>query len=141
MKYLLDTNVVSEVRKQRPDARVRAWLEAVPIDSTYLSALVVGEIRLGIEQLRRRDPTRAAAHAVWLASLREGYADRILPVSADIAEEWARLSVPDPLPVVDGLLAATARVHGLTLVTRNTADVQRTGVALVNPFETGTGTV
>ena len=96
--------------------------------------LVVGEIRQGIERLRRRDPSQAAVFETWLATLRRDYADRILPVTVQIADEWGRLNVPDPVPAIDGLLAATARVHGLTLVTRNTADVARTGVALLNPF-------
>ena len=134
MSYLLDTNVLSEARKPAGDANVRAWLASVRGTELYLSVLVVGEIRQGIERLRRRDPPQAAVFEAWLATLRRDYADRILPVTADIAEEWGRLNVPDPLPAIDGLLAATARVHGLTLVTRNTADVARTGVALLNPF-------
>ncbi len=137
MSYLLDTNVVSEARKPRPDPGVQEWLAAVPLDTVYLSALGVGEIRLGIERLRRRDPARAASHETWLDTLHEAYADRILPVTAAIAEEWARLNVPDPLPVIDSLLAATARIHGLTLVTRNVVDFQRTGVTLLNPFRAG----
>lgn len=137
MSYLLDTNVLSEARKPQPNPGVREWLAGVPYDSLYLSALVLGEVRLGIERLRRRDPVQAAAHEAWLATVREGYANRIVPVTAAIAEEWARLNVPDPLPVIDGLLAATARTHGLTLVTRNVADFRRAGVALLNPFRSG----
>ncbi|HEX5415945.1 MAG TPA: type II toxin-antitoxin system VapC family toxin, partial [Chloroflexota bacterium] len=101
----------------------------------YLSVLVVGEIRQGIERLRRRDPAQAGVFDAWLSQLQREYADHILPVSAGVAEEWGRLNVPDRLPVVDGLLAATAKVHGLTLVTRNIADVARTGVPLLNPFD------
>jgi toxin FitB len=134
VSYLLDTNVLSEARNPAGDANVGAWLASVRGTELYLSVLVVGEIRQGIERLRRRDPLQAAVFAAWLATLRRDYADRILPVTADIAEEWGRLNVPDPLPAIDGLLAATAQVHGLTLVTRNTADVARTGVALLNPF-------
>ena len=134
MSYLLDTNVLSEARKPAGDANVRAWLASVRGAELYLSVLVVGEIRQGIERLRRRDLRQAAVFEAWLTSLRRDYADRILPVTADIAEEWGRLNVPDPVPAIDGLLAATARVHGLTLVTRNTADVARTGVTLLNPF-------
>lgn len=134
MSYLLDTNVLSEARKPAGDAHVRAWLASVRGAELYLSVLVVGEIRQGIERLRRRDPPQAAVFEAWLATLRRDYADRILPVTAEIAEEWGRLNVPDPVPAIDGLLAATARVHGLTLVMRNTADVARTGVALLNPF-------
>ena len=134
MSFLLDTNVLSEARKPAGDANVRAWLASVRGTELYLSVLVVGEIRQGIERLRRRDPPQAAVFEAWLATLRRDYADRILPVTAEIAEEWGRLNVPDPVAAIDGLLAATAHVHGLTLVTRNTADVARTGVALLNPF-------
>ncbi len=134
MTFLLDTNVLSEARKPAGDANVRAWLASVRGAELYLSVLVVGEIRQGIERLRRRDPPQAAVFEAWLATLRRDYADRILPVTVDIAEEWGRLNVPNPVPAIDGLLAATARVHGLTLVTRNIADLARTGVALLNPF-------
>ncbi len=99
----------------------------------FTSVLVVGEIRRGIESLRRRDVPSALALELWLAALTDGFADRILPVERTVAEEWGRLNVPDPLPTVDGLLAATARVHGLTLVTRNTRDVACTGVPRLDP--------
>ena len=134
MSFLLDTDVLWEVRKPAGDANVRAWLASVRGAELYLSVLVVGEIRQGIEGLRRRDQPQAAVFEAWLATLRRYYADRILPVTTEIAEAWGRLNVPVPVPAIDGLLAATARVHGLTLVTRNTADVARTGVALLNPF-------
>ncbi len=134
MSFLLDTNVLSEVRKPAGDANVRSWLASVRGTDLYLSVLGVGEIRQGIERLRRRDPAQAAVYEAWLATLRRDYADRILLVTADIAEAWGRLNVPDPVPVVDGLLAATAQVRDLTLVTRNTADLARTGVRLLNPF-------
>ena len=134
MSYLLDTNVVSEVRKPRANPHVRAWFAFVPGESLYLSVLTVGEIRRGIERLRRRDPAQAAVFEAWLASLRQHYADRLLPVTSEIADEWGRLNIPDPLPTIDGLLAATARVRGLVLVTRNTADLARTGVRLLNAF-------
>jgi len=132
--YLLDTNVVSEVRKPQADPHVRAWFASVASDSLYLSVLTVGEIRRGVERLRRRDPAQAAIFETWLARLRREYADRLLPVTAEIAEEWGRLNVPDPIPTIDGLLAATARVRGLVLVTRNTADLVRTGVRVLDPF-------
>ena len=134
MSYLLDTNIVSEVRKARANQHVRAWFASVPGQSLYLSVLTVGEIRRGIERLRRHDPAQAAVFETWLATLRQRYADRLLPVTSEIAEEWGRLNVPDPLPTVDGLLAATARVHGLVLVTRNTAELARTGIRLLDPF-------
>ena len=95
---------------------------------------MIGEIRRGVENVRRRDPDSAAALDSWLARLVEAHRDRILSVDRAIAEEWGRMNAPDPLPVVDGLLAATAKVVGLTLVTRNVADVERTGVELLDPF-------
>jgi hypothetical protein len=100
-----------------------------------LSVLVVGEIRRGIERLRRRDPAQTAIYEAWLSRLRQDYTDRIIPITPEIAEEWGRLNVPDPVPTVEGLMAATAKVRGLTFVTRNTADLIRTGVPLLNPFE------
>jgi predicted nucleic acid-binding protein len=132
--YLLDTNVVSEARKPDGNPYVRSWLATVRGDELYLSVLVLGEIRQGVERLRRRDPQQAGVYEAWLATLRRDYADRIVPVDADIAEAWGRLNVPDSRPVIDGLLAATARVRDLILVSRNTADLARTGVRLLNPF-------
>lgn len=134
MKYLLDTNVLSEVRKPRGDERVRRWISSAPVSDLYLSVLVVGEIRRGVERLKRRDPEGARVYEAWLDTVLNDYADRILPVDAEVAEEWGRMSVPDPVPIVDGLMAATAKVRGMTFVTRNTADVERTGVRLLNPF-------
>ena len=135
VSFLLDTNVISEARRPRGDANVKAWLASVPADNLYLSVLVVGEIRGGIERLRRRDPVQADAYEGWLATLRRDYADRLLPVTAEVADEWRRMNVSDPVPVVDGLMAATAKVKCLTLVTRNTADIERSGVRILNPFE------
>ncbi len=135
MSFLLDTNVISEGRTADGNANVRAWPASVKGADLYLSVLVVGEIRRGIERLRRRDPSQVGVYESWLATLRRDYADRILPITGDVAEEWGRMNVPDPIPAVDGLMAATARVHGLTFVTRNTADLARTGVRMLNPFE------
>jgi predicted nucleic acid-binding protein len=132
--FLLDTNVVSEIRKRSPDPNVAAWIAAVPASELFLSVLVVGELRAGVQRLARRDPAQAGMIDDWLQRLVTAYGDRIVPVTVDIAEVWGRLNVPDPLPVVDGLLAATALAHGWTLVTRNTADVASTGVAVLNPF-------
>lgn len=135
MSYLLDTNVISELRKgERADENVRAWFGGLADEEIYLSVLTIGEIRRGVESVRRRDPDSASALDSWLARLGEAYRDRILPVDRSIAEEWGRLNVPDPLPVVDGLLAATAKVTGLTFATRNVADVEGVGVELVDPF-------
>ena len=134
MRYLLDTNVLSEVRRPRGDEGVKRWVSSTPADDLYLSVLVVGEIRRGVERLMRRDPVQAEAYEDWLGTVLRYYADRILPVDVQAAEEWGRMSVPDPVPIVDGLMAATAKVRGMTFVTRNTADVERTGVALLDPF-------
>lgn len=137
MTFLLDTNVVSEIRKRSPHPGVAEWFDSVCAADLHLSVLVVGEIRQGIERLARRDPVQAAAFERWLSRLVHDYRDRIVPVSSEVAEAWGRLNVPDPLPVVDGLLAATALVHGWTLVTRNAADVRGTGVRLLDPFVLG----
>ena len=135
MKYLVDTNVISELRKgERVDPGVRAWFDELSAAQIFLSVLSLGELRRGVELIRRRDPVAAQSLASWLEGLGGTYADRILPVNQEIADTWGRLNVPDSLSVVDGLLAATAIVHGLTLATRNIEDVQRTGVACVNPF-------
>ena len=135
MAFLLDTNVLSEARRKRPDPNVQAWFASVSGSDLFLSVLVIGEIRRGIEALRGRDPARVADIDGWLAGLTRHYGERILPVTAEIAEEWGRLGAPNRVSCVDGLLAATARVHRLTLVTRNTADVARAGVPVLNPFE------
>lgn len=135
MSFLLDTNVLAEVRKARAHRAVAAWFDSVSGSGLYLSVLVVGEIQQGVDRLRRRDPRQAATYDAWLRSLRRDFAERILPITEEIAVEWGHLNAGDPLPMVDGLLAATAKVHALTLVTRNVADVGRTGVAVLNPFE------
>lgn len=135
MSYLLDTNVISELRKrERADPNVTAWFADLADEEIFLSVLTIGEIRRGVESVRRRDPDSAASLDRWLALLSEAHVDRILPVDRAIAEEWGRMNVPDPLPVVDGLLAATARVLGLTLATRNIADVEGVDVELLDPF-------
>lgn len=135
MAFLLDTNVISEARKPAADPNVRAWLASVPEGDLYLSVLVVGEIRQGIERLRRRDPVQAGPYETWLSALLHGFADRLIPVTAEVCDEWGRLNVPDPLPVIDGLMAATAKVRDWTFVTRNIADLRRTNVRLLDPFD------
>lgn len=135
MSYLLDTNVLSELRRgDRANPGVLAWWREHQSGQLWLSVLVVGELRRGVELLRRRDATAADSLDDWLVGLVDGFADRILPVDDRVAERWGRLGVPDPVPVVDGLLAATALVHDLALVTRNVADVAPTGVRFENPF-------
>jgi toxin FitB len=135
LSYLLDTNVISELRKgERADAAVSAWFEGLADEEIFISVLTVGEIRRGIESIRRRDTDSAAALDGWLARVVEAHRDRIIQIDRAVAEEWARLNVPDPLPVIDGLLAATAKVADLTLATRNVADIEGTGMAIFNPF-------
>jgi predicted nucleic acid-binding protein len=132
--FLLDTNVVSEARRPRGDAGVKRWMASAPSGELYLSVLTVGEIRRGVQRLRRRDPGQAEAYEEWLETLGRDYAERLLPVTAEVAEEWGRITAGDPVPAIDGLIAATAKVAGMTLVTRNTSDVESTGVRLLNPF-------
>ena len=135
MSFLVDTNVVSELRKgARANPRVAAWFAGLAEEEVYLSVLTVGEIRNGIERIRRRDRRAAVALDRWLRTLVRDYEDRLLPVDRAVAEQWGRLNVPDPVPVVDGLLAATAAVHSLVLATRNVKDLERTQVALFDPF-------
>lgn len=135
MNYLIDTNVISEVRKgPRADPNVSAWYGSISDDSLYLSVLVLGEIRRGIERRRPQDAGQAAALERWLAAILRGFSDRILPIDRAVADEWGRMGVSRPISVVDGLIAATAKVHAMTLVTRNIADVRDLGVAALNPF-------
>jgi|SRR5215469_991793 len=134
MSYLLDTNIVSELRKPEPDVTLLAWYETVrPLD-LYLSVITIGEIRRGVERLRRRDSLQAARLEGWLTGLHVTYRSRIVEIDATIAETWGRINV-DPLPAVDGLLAASAIVRDWTLVTRDVRAVKRCGVRLLNPFE------
>ena len=135
MSYLLDTNVVSEIRKRTADAQVLAWYGTTSPADLYLSVLTIGEIRRGVERLRRRDLAQAEHLERWLVGLQVGYRDRILEVDASIADEWGRIGVPEQLPIIDGLLAASAKVRDWTLVTRNVRDLKRCGVRLLNPFE------
>jgi toxin FitB len=135
VRFLVDTNVISELRKRdRAHPNVARWAAATPATELGTSVLVLGEIRRGIEMKRRSDRRQGQALDRWFRAIRDRLGDRVLPIDEPVAEEWARLSVPDPLPLVDGLLAATAKVHNLTLVTRNTHDVVRTGVPLLDPF-------
>jgi predicted nucleic acid-binding protein len=134
--FLLDTNVVSELRKgARANEHVLAWLAPIDGADLFFSVLVVGELRQGVERLRLRDASQAERLDRWLRKLVDDYAARLLPVDERVAELWGRLNVPDPISAVDGLLAATAIVHDLTLVTRNVRHVERTGVRFLNPFE------
>ena len=136
MTFLIDTNIISEVRKgDRGNPAVAAWWNGVAEDDLWLSPLVLGEIRKGVELARRRDPRKAEALEAWLADLMSGFGDRVLPVDAAVAEQWGKMNALRPIPVVDALLAATAKVNGLALVTRNVADVAGLDVDVLNPFE------
>lgn len=137
MTYILDTNVVSELRKPRPHGGVMSWLERTGRETTFLSTLVLGEIRQGIERLRERDPRQATELETWLFELEAGFADRILSIDLPVAHVWGRISAGDPLAPIDGLLAATALVHGLTVVTRDTAPFERIGVPYLDPWTYG----
>jgi predicted nucleic acid-binding protein len=128
---------VSELRKGPAcHPRVAAWIASVGDEDLGLSVIVIGEIRRGIEQIRRRDSRRAALLEHWLARLLAEHAESVLPIDRAVAEEWGRLTAVRSGSLVDVLMAATARVHGLTLVTRNVRDVEWTGVSVLNPFET-----
>ena len=137
MSYLLDTDVVSEIRKgPRGDPGVRRWFEDAQDASLHLSVVTVGEVRRGIELRRRTDRVAACALEQWLARVLEMHAPRVLPVDREVAEQWGRLGIPHRLPVADGLIAATALVHDLTIVTRNVRDMGRTGARILDPFTT-----
>jgi toxin FitB len=136
--FLLDTNVVSELRKantDKADRNVAAWARAVPRSDLFLSVVVVQEIEFGVLLAERRDPAKGAILRAWLTDhVLPAFADRILPIDLQVARRSASLHVPDPRPNRDGLLAATALVHGMTVVTRNTVDFEPTGVPLLNPW-------
>jgi len=136
--YLLDTNVVSELRKIRlgkADSQVAAWADSVDAADLYLSVITLQELEIGILLTERRDPSQGAVFRAWLnKQVLPAFAGRILLVDMAVAQRSAQLHVPDPRPVRDGLIAATALVHGMTVVTRNVDDFEPTGVAILNPW-------
>lgn len=135
MTYLLDTNVLSETRKRQPEAGVANWIAATPPDRLHVSVLTLGEIEQGIARVRGRgDQNQASALERWLRDVQAGFEDRVLPVTLPVAAAWGRQQYTRPLPVIDALLAATARVHSLTVVTRNVKDFELSGVRVLNPF-------
>lgn len=135
MNVLVDTNVISELKRRKdPAAKVVAWFAAMPSEQIYTSVIVLGEIRRGIELIARRDKPQASSLERWYASMREQLADHVFDVDEAVMTVWSKISVPDPLPAYDGLIAATALVHGMTIATRNTVDFRRVGVSVVNPW-------
>lgn len=136
MTYLIDTNVISELRKgARCDVNVAAWYGSIAAEDIFLSCLVLGEIRKGVERSRARDPAQAAALDRWLRDVSTAFQGRVLGIDGVVADHWGRISAVRPVPVIDGLLAATALAHDLTLVTRNERDVSGLGAKVLNPFE------
>jgi hypothetical protein len=136
--YLLDTNVISELRKVgsgKADARVVAWAQGVDAAALYISAITLLELELGVLQIERRDAAQGAMLRAWLdGQVVPAFDERILAVDAEVARRCAQLHVPDPRTERDALIAATALIHGMTLVTRNTSDFAPTGVATINPW-------
>lgn len=134
--FLLDTNVISELRKaQRGDARVRAWASAMSLGSLHVSVISMMELEVGVLRIERRDPAQGALLRRWLENkVVEQFANRTLPIDAAIAKRCAKLHAPDPRPERDAFIAATALEHGLTIVTRNTADFSSMGVSMFNPW-------
>jgi hypothetical protein len=136
VKWLVDTNVLSELRKKtRCDPGVLSWAEGASGESMYTSVLVIGEIRRGVDRVARKDPTQGRVLSKWLDQVRIAFAGRTLEITEQIAEEWGRLDASAPRPVVDALMAATAKVHGLTMVTRNTTDFAAMGIDVHGPFQ------
>ncbi|MEI7056283.1 type II toxin-antitoxin system VapC family toxin [Nocardioides sp. CCNWLW239] len=134
MTYLLDTHVVSEVRRKRPDQAVVRWLAAQRDDDLYVSVLTIGELRKGALKLAARGDAVAGSLLEWIDGVEQDYQERLLPVTVDVAKRWGDLNADRPLPVIDSLLAATAMENGLTVATRNTKDFELTAVAVHNPF-------
>lgn len=138
MSYLIDTNIISEVRKgDRCDARVSEWYASIADEDLFLSTLVLGEIRRGVELARPRDAGKATALERWLRDVEAAFGGRVLNIDSAVSDQWGRMSAIRTIPVIDGLLAATAVTNGLTLVTRNDRDIAGLGTTVLNPFRSG----
>jgi predicted nucleic acid-binding protein len=135
MSYLLDTNIISELKCNKPNSQVQHWFSIIPTEALFLSVLTLGEIRKGIEKLEQGSKRNDLN--VWLEyNLVEWFGDRILNIDEAVAERWGYLTanVVKPLPAIDGLLAATALTHNLKMVTRNVKDFDLPGLEVINPF-------
>ena len=137
IRYLLDTNVISELRKTAPHGAVVAWLETLRIEQIFTSAVTMGELQTGVELTRRHDSTKAREIEAWLTSVEMSFA--IVPMDSACLREWARLMAGKPEALrEDAMIAATARVHGFEVATRDEGDFKRLGVRIINPFKAGT---
>ena len=130
--YLIDTNIVSEARRGTPQAV--SWLRSVDPFKVYLSVITLGEIMRGITLKQKSDPRTATRLTEWLRKIRQDHGERILPITDQIAVEWGRIAAMRPRGDVDGLIAATAIIHDLIVVTRNSADFHDTGVSVIDPW-------
>lgn len=134
-RYLLDTNVVSELRKTKPHGAVLSWISGLQEDQIYLSAVTIGELQTGVELTRRQNSAKAAEIELWVDQLAESF--QVLPMDARCFREWARLMEGKAERLLeDVMIAATARIHGLTVATRNDRDFKQLGVAVLDPFKT-----
>jgi toxin FitB len=134
LNFLLDTNVISELRRKRPDPQVLSWLKLADPTTLCVSVLTLGEIAKGAAKCAMRDRAQAVIYFQWLERVRSDYTDRTIAVDTEIAEAWGQLAAKRTLPVIDGLLAATALVRDMTFVTRDTRDIANTGVRTFNPW-------
>jgi len=137
--YLLDTNVISELRKaksEKANKNVISWANDIPASNLFLSVITILELETGILQVERRDISQGSVLRTWLTThVLPAFSDRVLPLDTAVAQRCARLHVPDPKSDRDAIIAATALVHGMTVVTRNVADFDKTGVDIINPWE------
>ena len=139
MRFLADTNIISEIRKgNRCDEIVERWYSQVREADIFISVIALGEIRKGVEQLRQRgDSAQVATLDRWLTELNDRFSDRTLPITSTISDTWGRIGAIRPVPIADGLMAATAIQHDMTLATRNLRNVEGLGARVINPFEPG----